>query len=329
MTNALITGITGQDGSYLAELLLNKGYTVYGMVRRLSIPNLKNIEGIKDKVHIIGGDLLDQASIMNAIKISQPDEIYHLGAQSFVATSWEQAELTLDTTGLGAMRIFEGARMAEDYIGKKIKIYQASSSEMYGNANGICPQNEETPMKPRSPYGVAKLMAHNLARVYRESYDMDIWCGILFNHESSKRGIEFVSQKIANGVARIKLGLDKELKLGNIRAKRDWGFAGDYVEAMWMMLNNDEKADDFVIASGENHSVREFCQIAFDIVGLDWEHFVKPDDNLYRPAEIFNLLGDYSKAKDKLGWSPKTSFQQLVNIMVGAQLWELGGHGRS
>lgn len=318
---ALITGVTGQDGSYLAELLLSKGYTVYGLVRRLSIPNLKNIEGIKDKIHIIGGDLLDQASIINAIKISEPDEIYHLGAQSFVATSWEQAELTMDATGLGAMRIFEGARMAEDYTGKKIKVYQASSSEMYGNANGICPQNEETIMLPRSPYGVAKLMAHNLARVYRESYDMNIWCGILFNHESPRRGIEFVSQKIANGVARIKLGLDKELKLGNIRAKRDWGYASDYVEAMWMMLNN-EKSDDYVIASGKSHSVREFCQIAFSTVELDWEQFVKFDDNLKRPAEIFNLVGDYSKAKTSLGWAPKTSFNDLVNIMVNAKLDE-------
>lgn len=323
--NVLITGITGQDGSYLAELLLEKGYEVYGMVRRLSVPNLKNIEGLvrENRIVLIDGDLLDQASIIKALQISQPDEVYNLAAQSFVATSWQQAMFTCEVTGLGALRVFDACRMIEDYTGKKIKIYQASSSEQYGLANGICPQNEETPMIPRSPYGCTKLYAHNMARVYRESYDMWISCGILFNHESNRRGIEFVSQKIADGVARIKLGLDKELRLGNIRAKRDWGFAPDYVEAMWMMLNNTEKPDNFVIASGESHSVREFCEIAFGYIGLNWEMYVRPDTGLMRPAEIFELKGDYRKAENVLGWKPRTTFKELVELMVQNKLDEI------
>lgn len=319
----LITGITGQDGSYLAELLISKGYNVFGLVRRLSVPNLKNIEGLvrENKVTLIDGDLLDQASIIKAMKISEPDEVYNLAAQSFVATSWQQAMFTCEVTGLGALRVFDACRMIEDYTGKKVKIYQASSSEMYGNVP--TPQNEESFMKPRSPYGVAKLMAHEIARVYRESYGMWISCGILFNHESEKRGIEFISQKIANGVARIKFGLDKELRLGNIRAKRDWGYSPDYVDAMYLMLHQDEP-DDYVIASGQSHSVIEFCQIAFDYAGLgNWEQFVKIDKSLKRPAEIHNLIGDSSKARESLGWKPKTSFQELVKIMVDAQLKEL------
>lgn len=317
----LITGITGQDGSYLAELLISKGYNVFGLVRRLSVPNLKNIEGLvrDDSIHLIDGDLLDQASIIKALKISEPDEVYNLAAQSFVATSWQQAMFTCEVTGLGALRMFDACRMIEDYTGKKVKIYQASSSEMYGNVPA--PQNEESVMKPRSPYGIAKLMAHEIARVYRESYGMWISCGICFNHTSERRGIEFVSQKIANSVARIKLGLDKELKLGNVRSKRDWGYSPEYAEAMWMMLNNTDKPDDFVIASGKNHSVREFCQIAFDYAELgNWEQFVKFDKSLERPAEIYELIGDYSKAKRVLGWEPKTGFRELVKIMVHAQL---------
>ena len=323
----LITGVTGQDGSYLAELLLDKGYDVYGMVRRLSVPNLKNIEELvrNNKITLIDGDLLDQASIMNAIRISEPDEVYNLASQSFVATSWQQAMFTYEITGLGALRVFDACRMAEDYTGKQIKIYQASSSEMYGLANGICPQNEETIMKPRSPYGIAKLMAHETGRVYRESYDMWISCGILFNHESERRGIEFVSQKIANGVVRIRLGLDKKLILGNIRSKRDWGYSKDYVKAMWSMLNEIDKPNDYVIATGESHSVREFLQIAFGYLDMDWEQFVKFDKTLERPAEIYDLVGDSSKARKKLGWKPSISFDKLVKIMVDAQLEELEG----
>lgn len=316
---ALITGVTGQDGSYLAELLLEKGYEIYGMVRRLSSPNSKNIQDLVDdeSITLIGGDLADQSSIVSAINISKPDEIYNLAAQSFVGESWNQAEFTSNITGLGALRVYESVRQ----INKNIRIYQASSSEMYGNV--IAPQNEFTVMHPRSPYGVAKLMAHETGRVFRESYNMWVSCGILFNHESERRGIEFVSQKIANGVARIKLGLDKELRLGNIRAKRDFGYSPDYVEAMWLILNEACKPEDFVVGTGKSHSVREFCQIAFDHVHLDWEGYVKFDKGLERPAEIHDLVGDCSKAKEKLKWKPKTSFEDLVKIMVDAQLQEL------
>ncbi len=316
---ALITGVTGQDGSYLAELLLEKGYEIYGLVRRLSSPNLKHIQNLVDNesINLIGGDLADQSSIASAINISKPDEIYNLAAQSFVGESWNQAEYTTNITGLGALRVYETAR----HINKDIRIYQASSSEMYGNIKA--PQSELTVMHPRSPYGVAKLMAHETGRVFRESYGMWVSCGILFNHESERRGIEFVSQKIANGVARIKLGLGKELTLGNIRAKRDWGYSPDYVEGMWLMLNTN-KPDDFVIASGESHSVREFCEIAFNYVKLgNWESYVKFDKGLERPAEIYDLVGDYTKARKVLRWEPNTSFRKLVEIMVDAQLDEL------
>ncbi len=308
---ALISGITGQDGSYISELLLEKGYEVWGLIRRLSQPNLKNIDHIKDQIHIVGGDLLDQNSIHRAIKLSNPDELYHLGAMSFVGASWDQTQLTLDTTGLGSMRIFEAVRNS----GKDIKVYQASSSEMYGLANGISPQNEDTSMRPRSPYAAAKLMAHNLAIIYRESYNMNIWCGILFNHASKRRGIEFVTRKVSDGVARIKLGLQDQLKLGNLDSKRDWCHANDMVYGMYLMMQQD-KADDYVLGSGENHSIRELVDIAFNRVGLNWEDYVIIDKNLYRPAELYELKADYSKAKMELGWEPKISFEDMVEEMV-------------
>ncbi|MGA3168802.1 MAG: GDP-mannose 4,6-dehydratase [Terriglobia bacterium] len=318
---ALITGITGQDGSFLAELLLDKGYTVYGLVRRLSKPNSENISHILDRIHLIDGDLSDQSSILNALMKAAPDEIYNLGAQSFVATSWSQAEFTTNVTGLGALRVFEAARQVEDYIGKDIKIYQASSSEMYGVTD--IPQNENTMMNPRSPYGVAKLFAHKMARVYRESYDMFISCGILYNHESERRGIEFVSRKITDAVAHIKIGTLDKLYLGNLDAKRDWGYAKDYVEAMYMMLNNTKHPDDFVIATNENHSVREFVERAFNRVNLDYKKYVYQLPELYRPAEIHELKGDYTKARKEFCWKPKTTFNELVNIMVDSDIERL------
>ena len=320
---ALITGITGQDGSFLAEYLLSKNYEVYGMVRRLSQPNLKNIRRLidKDRVTLIGGDLADQSSIVNAIKESQPDELYNLAAQSFVGESWNQVELTLNLSGLGAIRVYEAARMVKNYLGKDIKIYQASSSEMYGlSKENDGTQNENTPMHPRSPYAVAKLMAHEAARVYRESYGMWISTGICFNHSGPRRGIEFVSRKISDGVARIKLGMAKELVLGNINTKRDWSYAGDMVEGMWMVLNKADKADDFVLASGESHSVKEFAELAFDYTDLNWELYTKFDKRLERPAEIFELKGDCRKARDLLGWVPKVSFRKLVELMVDNDL---------
>ena len=289
-------------------------------MRRLSHPTFDNIKHILDDINLVDGDLSDYISIVNAVKKCEPDEIYNLGAQSFVATSWAQADYTSNISGVGALRVFEAAKNVQDYLGKKIKIYQASSSEMYGLANGISPQNEDTVMVPRSPYGVAKLFAHGMARVYRESYNMFITCGILFNHESQRRGIEFVSMKIANGAAKIKLGIDKELRLGDIRSKRDFGYSRDYVKAMYLMMQQD-KPDDYVIASGESHSVREFCQVAFEYAGLgNWENWVKFDKSLERPAEIYDLVGDSSKAREKLGWEPKTRFDELVKIMVQSEL---------
>ncbi len=295
------------------------------MVRRLSKPNMGNIEYIADSINLIDGDLSDQASIINAVIKSCPDEIYNLAAQSFVATSWQQAEYTCNVTGLGAFRTFEAARMFGNYIKGKdpehdIKIYQASSSEMFGDSPP--PQNELTQLNPRSPYGVAKAFAHNMAKVYRDSYDMYISCGILFNHESERRGIEFVSMKIANAVARIDAGFQDKLKLGNLDAKRDWGYTKDYVEAMWMMMQQD-KPDNFVIATGENHTIREFAEIAFNRVGLDWQDYVDVDNSLMRPAEIYDLRGDYSKAKRILGWEPKTSFDKLVRLMVDSETEKL------
>ena len=303
-------------------MLLDKGYEVYGLVRRLSKPNLCNIEHIADSINLIDGDLADQSSVINAVNKSCPDEIYNLAAQSFVATSWQQAEYTCNITGMGAFRVFEAARMVGKYIKGEdpkhnMRIYQASSSEMFGDTSP--PQNELTQLNPRSPYGAAKAFAHNMAKVYRDSYDMYITCGILFNHESERRGIEFVSMKIANAIAKIDAGLQDKLKLGNLDAKRDWGYTKDYVEAMWTMLQQ-EKPDNFVIASGENHTIREFVDEAFSHVGLKWQDYVEIDKSLMRPAEIYDLRGDYSKAKKAFGWEPKTSFKELIRIMIDSEI---------
>jgi GDPmannose 4,6-dehydratase len=311
---ALITGITGQDGSYLAELLLQKGYEVFGMVRRSSSENFVRINHIRDRINLRQADLLDQLSLMRLIEDCQSDEIYNLAAQSFVPTSWDQPMLTGEFNALGVTKILEAIRQ----VNKKIKFYQASSSEMFGKVQQV-PQIESTPFYPRSPYGVAKVYAHWITVNYRESYDIFAVSGILFNHESPRRGLEFVSRKITDGVARIKLGKAKKLYLGNLDAKRDWGYAGDYVKAMWLMLQQKEP-EDFVISTGENHSVRELAQIAFEHVGLDYEKFVEVDPRFVRPAEVDVLLGDPSYAKKKLGWQPEVSFQQLVKMMVDADL---------
>lgn len=316
MKKALITGITGQDGSYLAEFLLSKGYEVYGLTRRTSTVNNERIGHIEDKIHLLQGDLLDQSSLTEAINQSRPDEVYNLAAQSFVKTSWNQPVLTGEFTALGVTRVLEAIRT----VNPKIKFYQASSSEMFGKVAEV-PQKETTRFHPRSPYGVAKAYGHYITLNYRESYDLFACSGILFNHESPRRGLEFVTRKITNAAARIKLGTQKKLELGNLDAKRDWGFAGDYVEAMWLMLQQ-EKPEDFVIATGQAHSVKEFIQLAFEAVGIkDWEQYVisnKPEH--LRPAEVDHLIGDYSKAEKLLGWKPKTSFNQLVEMMVKADL---------
>jgi GDPmannose 4,6-dehydratase len=312
--NALITGITGQDGSYLAELLLEKGYRVYGLERRLSTPNLSRIEGIIGRVTMLEGDITDQSSLNTALQAAQPDEIYNLAAQSFVPTSWNQPILTGDVTGLGALRLLEAAH----HFSKNARIYQASSSEMFG-AIGESPQNEKTKFYPRSPYACAKVFAHHTAINYRESYGMFVCCGILFNHESSRRGKEFVSRKISSAVARIAGGLDRELRLGNLQARRDWGYAPEYVRAMWLILQQD-KPDDFVIATGECHSVEEFARLAFTKAGLNWKDHVVVDERFYRPVEVVNLCGDASKAKKVLGWQAEVTFKELVNIMVQADL---------
>lgn len=316
MKRALITGITGQDGPYLAELLLSKGYKVYGTVRRLSTPNMENIKEIQDKIELVSADLLDQGSLTDAILASEPDEVYNLAAQSFVKASWDQPVLTGEFTALGVTRILEAIRTTN----KKIKFYQASSSEMFGKVTET-PQKETTRFHPRSPYGVAKVYGHYITLNYRESYDMFACSGILFNHESPRRGIEFVTRKITHAVARIKLGKQDKLELGNLDAKRDWGFSGDYVEAMWLMLQQD-KPDDYVVATGEMHSVREFVELAFKYAGIDnWEKYVVSDHPEHtRPAEVDYLIGDYSKAKKVLGWEPKTSFNELVEMMVKADL---------
>jgi len=313
---ALITGITGQDGSYLAEFLLDKGYEVYGFVRRLSTPNIGNIQHIQDKIHLISGDLLDQGSIFDALVESDPDEVYNLAAQSFVKASWEQPVLTGEFTALSVTRVLEAIRQ----YNKNIKFYQASSSEMFGKVTET-PQKETTRFYPRSPYGVAKVYGHYITVNYRESYNMFAVSGILFNHESPRRGIEFVTRKISNAVARIHLGLQDKLELGNLEVKRDWGFSKDYVEAMWLMLQQDNP-DDYVIATGESHSVREFVEIAFRSVGIsDWEKYVVANHPKHlRPAEVDYLIGDYSKAKRVLGWYPKTSFKELVEMMVRADI---------
>ena len=312
--SALITGITGQDGSYLAELLLDKGYQVYGLVRRSSSPNLSRIAHVTSKLTLLEGDLSDQSSLILAIQQAQPDEVYNLAAQSFVATSWNQPVLTGDVTGLGAARVLEAVRQ----VHKEARVYQASSSEMYG-AVTESPQNENTKFHPRSPYACAKAYAYYTAVNYRESYDMFVCNGILFNHESERRGLEFVTRKITHGVACIYHGLTNELRLGNLDSKRDWGHAADYVEAMWLMLQQDNP-DDYVVASGENHSIREFAELAFKEVGANWEKYVVVDKRFFRPAEVMELQGDASKALRVLGWAPKVTFDQLITLMVKADL---------
>ncbi|MCX6809675.1 MAG: GDP-mannose 4,6-dehydratase [Candidatus Berkelbacteria bacterium] len=312
---ALITGITGQDGSYLAELLLEKGYEVYGLVRRSSTESNGRLEHIQDKINLIQGDLLDQHSLDEAVRETQPDEVYNLAAQSFVPTSWNQPVLTGEYTALGVTKVLE----AIHHYGKKTtRFYQASSSEMFGKVQAT-PQSEKTPFYPRSPYGVAKVYGHYITVNYRESYGMFAVSGILFNHESPRRGLEFVTRKITNTVAKIKSGQASELRLGNLEARRDWGFAGDYVEAMWLMLQQ-EKPDDFVIGTGENHSVKDFCRLAFEQVGLDFKKYVVIDKKFWRPAEVNTLIADPSRAKKILGWKPKVDFKGLVKMMVEADM---------
>jgi len=311
---ALITGITGQDGSYLADLLLAKGYKVHGMVRRSSTETFERIDHIRDQIHLVQADLLDPTSLVKALREVQPDEIYNLAAQSFVPTSWSQPVLTGEFTGLGVVRMLEAVRE----VCPEARFYQASSSEMFGKVREV-PQNEMTPFHPRSPYAVAKSFGHYITVNYRESYGLYAASGILFNHESPRRGREFVTRKITDGVARIKLGLARELRLGNLDAQRDWGFAGDYVKAMWHMLQLD-KPSDFVIATGKTHSVREFLEIAFSHVNLHWQDYVVQDERFMRPAEVDQLVGDASKAKAELGWEPSVSFEHLVTMMVDADL---------
>jgi GDPmannose 4,6-dehydratase len=317
MKRALITGITGQDGSYLAEFLLGKGYGVYGMVRRASFQRFDRIQHILDRVEIIEGDLTDQSSLDDAMRTTAPDEVYNLASQSFVPTSWNQPVLTADVTGTGVTRILEAIRRHKP----DSKFYQASTSEMFGKVRKT-PQNETTPFYPRSPYGVAKVYAHWITINYRESYNIFACSGICFNHESPRRGLEFISRKVSDGVARIKLGLTDHLKLGNLEARRDWGFAKDFVEAMWLMLQQDHP-DDYVIATGVSHSVRDLVVTAFDYVGLPTEPYVVIDPKLFRPAEVDILVGDASKAKTKLGWTPTSSFKEMIHTMVEADLKRL------
>lgn len=314
MKTALITGITGQDGSHLAELLLSKNYKVHGMVRRASTDNYGRIEHILNRVELHQGDLLDSASLLSLVEKTQPDEVYNLAAMSFVPTSWNQPVLTAEYTGVGVTRLLEAIRQVKPTA----KFYQASSSEMYGKVHET-PQKETTILHPRSPYGVAKCYGHYITINYRESYNMFACSGILFNHEGPRRGKEFVTRKISSHVAAIKLGLETELRLGNLQAKRDWGYAGDYVRAMWLMLQQSEP-DDYVVGTGETHTVQEFCEIAFDQVGLDWEKYVVVDPKFYRPAEVDLLLSDPTKANTKLGWKPLVSFDQLVRMMVDEDL---------
>jgi GDPmannose 4,6-dehydratase len=314
---ALITGITGQDGSYLAELLLEKGYKVYGMVRRSSSDQFERIAHLQERIELREGDLLDQLSIITLLHAVEPHEVYNLAAQSFVPTSWEQPILTSEASALGVTRMLEAIRVVD----RSIRFYQASSSEMFGKVRES-PQNERTPFHPRSPYGVAKVYGHYITVNYRESYGLHAVSGLLFNHESPRRGKQFVSRKITHGAARVKLGLATELRLGNLDARRDWGFAGDYVEAMWLMLQQ-STADDFVVATGESHTVRELCEIAFGRVGLDWRKHVVVDPAHVRPAEVDLLVGDATKARTTLGWSQKVSFRELVEMMVDADVAEL------
>lgn len=319
---ALITGITGQDGSYLAELLLEKGYHVTGMLRRSSTLNFERIGHLQDDLELVSGDLLDEASMIQVLRQHRPEEVYNLAAQSFVQTSFSQPVLTGETTALGVTRMLDAVRMVDPGI----RFYQASSSEMFGKVVEV-PQRELTPFHPRSPYGVAKVYGHWITVNYRESYDMHTNSGILFNHESPRRGLEFVTRKIANGVARIKLGLDTELRLGNLDAQRDWGFAGDYVDAMWRMLQQPVPGD-YVVATGETHSVREFCEVAFGHVDLDWAEHVVIDERFFRPAEVDLLVGDPSRAAEVLDWRPTTGFAELVQMMVEADLDSVARHQR-
>jgi len=316
---ALITGITGQDGSYLAEFLLERGYEVFGMVRRASTENFERIAQIRDRITLAQGDLLDPSSLISVVREVRPDEIYNLAAQSFVPTSWAQPALTGEFDALGVTRLLEAVRN----VGRPCKFYQASSSEMFGKVKQS-PQNEQTPFHPRSPYGVAKVYGHFITVNYRESYGIFAVSGILFNHESPRRGREFVSRKISHGVARIKLGLDRELPMGNLDASRDWGYAGDYVRAMWMMLQQPE-AEDYVIATGRSHTVREMLEIAFRAAGLRWEDHVRTDPALLRPAEVDHLVGDATKARTRLGWKPEVGFEELIDMMVSEDLRRLGG----
>ncbi len=311
---ALITGITGQDGSYLAELLLEKGYEVFGLVRRSSTVNFERIGHLQDKIELISGDLLDQKSLISALQTARPQEVYNLGAQSFIPVSWEQPMLTGEITGLGVTRLLEAIRACDE----NIRFYQASTSELFGNAQES-PQNEQTAFYPRSPYGVSKLYAHWITINYRESYGLFACTGILFNHESPRRGREFVTRKITHGVARIKCGLDQELRLGDLAPRRDWGYAGDFVRAMWMMLQQDEP-DDYVIATGTSRTIGEFCEVAFAHAGLDWRQYVVLDERFLRPAEVYTLLGDATKAREKLGWEPEVGFEEMVQQMVD---WDL------
>ncbi|MFL7795048.1 MAG: GDP-mannose 4,6-dehydratase [Anaerolineae bacterium] len=314
MPRALITGITGQDGSYLAEFLLEQGYEVIGMVRRTSTVNFTRIQHIQDQVALVQGDLLDQGSLICLLQEYQPEEVYNLAAQSFVPTSWNQPVFTGDVTALGVTRMLEAIRTVD----KSIRFYQASSSEMFGKVREV-PQKETTPFYPRSPYGVAKVYGHWITINYRESYDLHATSGILFNHESPRRGLEFVTRKVTYGAAKIKLGLADELRLGNLDSRRDWGYALDYVRAMWLMLQQSEP-DDYVIATGETHSIRELCEAAFGHVDLDWQEFVKQDERFMRPAEVDLLVGDASKAGRVLGWEPHVTFQGLIQLMVEADL---------
>jgi len=319
MKTALVTGVTGQDGSYLAELLLDEGYRVVGMVRRSSTEKFERLEHVRDRIEIRQADLLDELSLIHLIRDTKPDEIYNLAAQSFVPTSWEQPVLTAEFTAIGVMKILEAIRLTD----KHIRFYQASSSEMFGKVQEV-PQRETTPFYPRSPYGCSKAFGHYATVNYRESYDIFACSGICFNHESPRRGLEFVTRKVTDAAARIKLGLAKELRVGNMDAKRDWGFAGDYVRAMWLMLQQPEP-DDYVIATGEVHSVKELVEAAFSAVGLDWEKYVVVDPRFVRPAEVDLLIGDNSKARDKLGWEPEITFQRLIEMMVEHDLKRLGG----
>jgi len=316
MPKALITGITGQDGSYLAEFLLEKGYEVIGLVRRTSTVNFERIGHIQDKIQIVSGDMLDQTSLVHVIDEHRPDEVYNLAAQSFVQESWRQPVFTGGVTALGVTRLLDAIRMVDRE--NKIRFYQASSSEMFGKVREV-PQTENTPFYPRSPYGVAKVYGHWITVNYRESYGMHATSGILFNHESPRRGLEFVTRKVTDAVARIKLGLQDKVALGNLDARRDWGFAGDYVEAMWLMLQQDEPSD-YVVATGETHSVQDLCEVAFSYVDLDWREHVVQDPRFMRPAEVDLLVGNPAKARARLGWEPRVSFEELIHMMVDADL---------